>query len=337
MKHGMPALRWLGKKALAALAVVVVLAVSSCAPADQGYDYGFFALDTYISMKIYGADNPEQLCKQVEDKTAELENLLSRHAAGSELAKINASPAGDYTISDELAAVVSASLAAAESSGGAYDPTITPLAELWNIGGGNESVPAQADIDAARAKTGYGNVKLNDNTLTKLADYAELDLGGSGKGYILEKAVDILKQSGGWGIVSFGGNIGVYGKKPSGDPWKIGIKNPRELDNVSGYVTIESGFVSVSGDYERYFIADGKRYCHIIDPATGWPVDNGMMSVAVWSENALEGDITSTALFVMGVQRGLQYCEQNGIAALFVTADGISCSAAMDRLFTPAD
>lgn len=335
MKHAMPALKRLGKPALAAL--VIAAALSSCTPVDEGYDYDFFALDTYISMKIYGADDPELLCKQVEDKTAELENILSRHAAGSELAKINASPAGDYIISDELAAVISASLAAAESSGGAYDPTIAPLAELWNIGGGNESVPAQADIDAARAKTGYRNVKLDGNTLTKLTDYAEFDLGGSGKGYILGKAVDILKQSGGCGIVSFGGNIGVYGKKPSGDPWKIGIKNPRDSDDVSGYVTIESGFVSVSGDYERYFIADGKRYCHIIDPATGWPVDNGVMSVAVWSENALEGDTTSTALFVMGERRGLKYCEQNGIAALFVTADGISCSAAMDRLFTPAD
>lgn len=343
----MPALKQTGKKlynalvhnalVLAAIVLAAVLAASSCASTDDAYEYDFFALDTYISMVIYGADDPASLCRQVEEKTAGLENVLSRHIAGSELAKINASPAGDYIVSDELAEVISASLAAAESSGGAYDPTITPLAELWGIGNGNESVPAQADIDKAREKTGYGNVKLDGNTLSKLTDYAELDLGGSGKGYILGKAVEILKQNSGRGVVSFGGNIGVYGAKPNGEPWKIGIKNPRDLDDIIGYVSIMSGFVSVSGDYERYFMADGRRYCHIIDPATGWPADNGVMSVAVWSESALYGDIISTTLFVLGENRGLDYCERNGIAALFVTADGISCSAAMDRLFTPAD
>ena len=100
---------------------------------------------------------------------------------------------------------------------------------------------------------------------------------------------------------------------------------------------MESGYVAVSGDYERYFIAeDGTRYCHIIDPATGWPVQNGLMSVAVWTDSSVLGDILSTALFVMGEQEGLDYCEENGIAALFVTERGISCSSVMEPIFRKA-
>ena len=133
------------------------------------------------------------------------------------------------------------------------------------------------------------------------------------------------------------GNVGVYGDKPDGGAWKIAVRNPRDTAAVIGTISVGEGYVAVSGDYERYFIENGKRYCHIIDPATGWPVDNGVWSTAVYSENALYGDLLSTALFVLGLEAGLEYCEENGVAALFVTAGGVSCSTAMAGIFTPAD
>ena len=101
------------------------------ASGDEPYVYDFFAADTYINLKVYGAADPESLCRQVEEKTAELENVISRHLADSEVAEINAGPAGEYELSDDLAAVVSASLEAAGATGGAYDPTIAPLSSLW--------------------------------------------------------------------------------------------------------------------------------------------------------------------------------------------------------------
>jgi Membrane-associated lipoprotein involved in thiamine biosynthesis len=331
----------LKKICAAAVAAASLIFISSCS-SQQAYEYNFFAADTYITLKIYGVADPETVCADVEKQTAELEKILSCNADDSELAKINASPAGEYTVSNDLSAVISVSLAEAKSSGGVYDPTIAPLVTLWNIGHGGEHVPKQSDIEAALALVGYSNVKLEGNTLTKLTDYTALDLGGSGKGYMLGKAVQLLEKSGGSGVVSFGGNIGVYGVKPSGDTganaakWTVAVKNPRDTDAVIGTISISSGFVSVSGDYERYFIEDGKRYCHIIDPSTGWPVQNGVQSVAVWTENATEGDLASTALFVMGKDKGIEYCETNGIAAVYVTDDGIYCTSEMEKLFTPA-
>jgi thiamine biosynthesis lipoprotein len=320
----------------AALAAAVLLCLTCCKAGvvtDEPYIHDFFAADTFISLKVYGGADPASLCEKVEAKTAELEQVLSCHLQSSELSKINSSPSGEYELSDELAEVISTSLDMADLTRGAYDPTVAPLSELWNIGGGNEKVPPQSEIDEARSKTDYKNFELRGNILVKHADYAEFDLGGSGKGYMLGKAVEILSRGGGYGVASFGGNIGVFGKKPSGEPWKIGIKNPRDEAGAVGYVEIEFGFVAVSGDYERYFISDGSRYCHIIDPATGRPPQNGVMSVAVWTENAIKGDILSTALFVMGEQEGLRFCEENEIAALFVTERGISCSPAMERIF----
>lgn len=326
---------------LASMAAVMAF-ITSCAkkqPAAAGepYTYDFFAADTFINLKVYGVDDPEALCKKVEQQTAELERVFSRHIEGSEVSKINAAPEGEYKVSDELAAVLDAALELAKATGGAYDPTIAPLVSLWNIGSGNERVPPQPEIDAARAKVRYENLALDGNTLIKLKSYAELDLGGSGKGYMLGKAIETMAAAGGYGVVSYGGNVGVYGKKPSGDPWRIGIKHPRKESATLGYVEVESGFVAVSGDYERYFIAeDGTRYCHILDPATGWPARNGVICVAVWTENAVRGDILSTALFVMGESEGLRFCEENGIAALFMTESGISQSPEMEKIFRKA-
>lgn len=318
-------------------AAVASLCLSACGDkgttADEPFIYDFFAADTYINLKVFGAADPAVLCAEVETNTAELEKLISRHLPDSVLTKINASPAGEYELPDELAAVIGASLDAAVATGGAYDPTIAPLSDLWSIGEGNERVPMQEEIEDAKSRTGHANFELRGKVLVKLADYAEFDLGGSGKGYMLGKAIELLGQSGAYGVASFGGNIGVFGKKPSGEPWRIGIKNPRDESGTIGYVEIDSGYVAVSGDYERYVILDGKRYCHIIDPDTGRPVDNGTMCVAVWTDDALKGDILSTALFVMGEKDGLRYCEENGIAALFVTEQGIACSRAMQGIF----
>jgi thiamine biosynthesis lipoprotein len=209
--------------------------------------------------------------------------------------------------------------------------------DLWNIGHGGETVPAQHNIDEALAKVGYNSVNLNGSTLSILSDDISLDLGGSGKGYMLGRTVDMLGESGGYGLVSFGGNVGVYGDKPDGDVWKIAVRDPRDTAAIIGTISVRDGFVAVSGDYERYFIENGRRYCHIINPTTGWPVDNGVWSTAVYSENALYGDLLSTALFVLGREAGLEYCEENGVAALFVTAGVVCCSTAMAEIFSPAD
>ena len=126
-----------------------------------------------------------------------------------------------------------------------------------------------------------------------------------------------------FGIVSMGGNIGVFGSKGNETLYKIGIKDPHKTDSVVGYFYAGGGFVSVSGDYERYFEENGQRYHHIIDPSTGYPVDNGLSSVICYTQNGASADALSTALFVMGLEEALAFYQEGSISfeAIFITED----------------
>ncbi len=202
------------------------------------------------------------------------------------------------------------------------DPTMAPLTDLWGINTYHAHVPAQAEIDAALTHVGYQNIELLGNNQVRLLNGAQLDLGGIGKGFATDAVAAMLDGTQGV-LATLGGNIGAYGENPNRDSgnWVVGIANPN--DNAAFIATVEVRGLSVvtSGDYERYFEQDGKRYHHIFDPATGYPADSGLRSVTVIDESSTRADALTTALFVMGLEEGMAFCGQNDIAAVFVTAD----------------
>ena len=283
----------------------------------------FFAMDTLISVRV-PKGTPESVLDACREETERLDAVFSRTDERSVTASINKSAAG-ADAGEEYCAVLSTALLAAQITEGAFDPTLAPLTELWNITGENPTVPAPDAVAAALAETGYRHLSMNGTFVCKDMPALSIDLGGCAKGYACARAVQLLSSAGvEYGIVSFGGNIGVIGQKEDGSAWSVGVRDPDSRDGIAGILSVRSGFLSVSGDYERYFEEDGVRYHHIFDSNTGYPAQSGVRSAAVWSEDGTLADALSTAVFVMGWEKTMALYESHLLSfeALLYLSDG---------------
>jgi len=171
----------------------------------------------------------------------------------------------------------------------------------------------------------YNDLELMENNYVYLKrEGMKLDLGGVAKGYAADEVKKILKENGvESAIIDLGGNIYVVGDKGEGNPWRIGITNPFEpTGRFTGLLELIDSSVITSGDYERYFIYEGKKYHHILDSKTGYPSDSGIRGVSIVSEKGIDGDALSTTLFVLGLDKGLELVDKlEGIEAIFITSD----------------
>ena len=300
-----------------------VLGFSLCGCGTVFADSAYFAMDTVITLRL-PADTPQKVISACEADTAALEALLSRRVPESEVSRFNSSDSG-IMLSPETAEILRTALAVSMETEGAYDPTVAPLAELWNVTSPDPQIPSGNDLNSVLPHIGYRKLAWDGDLLRKSDPAVSLDLGGCAKGYACASAVRLLTSSGvPMGIVSFGGNVGVFGEKPDGTPWRVGIRHPDDASASAGYLALTEGFVSVSGDYERYFEKDGVRYHHIFDTKTGYPASSGIRSAAVWSTDGTLADALSTALFVLGEEKATVLYESGifSFEAVLYTADG---------------
>lgn len=305
------------------------LLLSGCVFEREEYrDTVFFAMDTYITVRLACAGvsdrRLDETAAECERIVRDLENVLSAHNPDSELYALNHSDTEFTEISDTLEHVLLTAYAVSERTAGAFDFTAGGLAELWNIKDGGP-VPMQAEINAELSHIGYDRITVDDrrNTVMRSDPETVIDLGGIGKGAAADALVQYLETTDiSYGLVSVGGTIGVFGDKPDGTPYKIGIRDPDDPDGVLTYLHISDGFVAVSGDYERYFEENGVRYHHIFDPTTGYPADSGLRETAVYCADGAAADALSTALFVMGPEASLALYETGGFEAVLVSSDG---------------
>ena len=315
------------KRIFAAFTLLLIL--TGCAAKLSSYTADFFAMDTFMSVTAYGADEDaaREAAFACEQRVNALEPALSRTREDSDLYQLNHADGAVCTVSEDTYAAIEAAVQYAELTGGAFDPTMAPLTDLWGIGTEQAQVPAQAEIDAALAKVGYENIVLLGDNQVQLKNGAQIDLGGIGKGFATDAVADVLAGQDGeaatGALVQLGGNIGAFGENPAreGGGWTIGVGDPDDTSDYIATVEVRDKSVVTSGDYERYFEQDGKRYHHIFDPKTGYPADTGLRSVTVVDENSTRADALTTALFVMGLEDGMAFCAQNDIAAIFVTSD----------------
>ena len=275
-----------------------------------------FAMGTVVSQKLYGGTAEDAAA--VEDAVSDLEQLLSRHLDGSAVSALNRAGSVDAAA---LAETVSDCLDVCAASGGAFDVTVGALSDLWDFDGGGH-LPDAADIAAALETVGYASVAVSGDAVT-LGAGQKIDLGAAGKGAACDAARAYLEESGVRGaVVSVGGSVLVYGaRNRAGDKWRVAIRHPRKNDEFLGVVTLASGCVSTSGDYEKFFEEGGVRYHHILDPKTGYPAESGLISVTVVCESGLLSDALSTACFVLGKEQGAALVERFGAGAVFVDAD----------------
>lgn len=276
----------------------------------EAYSKSFFAMDTYMTFTAYGADAEAALI-QAEDRIAELEGLWSVTDTGSDIYEVNHSGGKPVAVSEETEKLVSFALEMARKTDGALEPTIYPVLTAWGFTTDENHIPSENEIAELLECVGHDKVHLENGNII-LEPGSMLDLGAVGKGFAGDEAVLVLKEKGvSSALLDIGGNIQAIGTKPDGSYWRVGLKDPFS-GGVLGVIQVADEAIVTSGSYERYFIGeDGKRYGHIIDPVTGYPVDNGVASVSVIAGEGKLCDALSTSLFVMGLEGAGEYWRQH--------------------------
>lgn len=302
----------------AAAAILLALALCGCAARQTGAE--FYAMDTVMQITAYGAGAQEAV-SAAQEETYRLERLLSCRSEGAELARCNA---GQETVSAETARLIENALEISERTGGAYDPSLGALTAAWGFDSGDYHVPDAAERTAALAHCGAEKVCVSENTVV-LSDGAQLDLGGIGKGYAAARIRRIMEENGvSSAIISLGGNVCAVGAKPDGRDWVIGLQDPDTPSSCFGTVAVRDMAVVTSGGYQRYFERGGVRYHHILDAATGAPAESGLRSVSVVCADDTLADALSTALYVMGLEKGIDFWRTGGMEfdAVWMLDDG---------------
>ena len=316
------------KKNLLFLLVLTAVFLVSCGGENYLED-SFFVMDTIVTLRLDTDDTG--VSDQCRELLMELDSTLSRHNTDGQISKFNGSLQG-CALSDEAIELISTAIEIEKDTDGLFSVFSGSLTDLWS---GAECYP---DGEAAKkaVESVCAPVKINGVFLEKTSAHTKLEFGGIAKGYACDKAVELLKSKGlTSGMVSFASSIGVFGNNPQGDAWRIAVRDPFDTQRVLGYISMTDGFLSVSGDYERWFTVDGKRYNHIIDPRSGLPVDNGVRSVAVVAESGVLSDALSTAIFVMGREAAeKKYADDGEIGYLIVTDDGVFLNDTMKKYYS---
>ncbi len=282
-----------------------------------------FLMDTLVQMRAHG-ENADLAVEESMQRIREIEDLMSKTIETSDIYKLNNNPQTEIEIDQQSLNVLRKAVEYAEITEGDFDPTIGALVELWGVGTEAAAVPAESELEKAMANTGYHYLNLDDNSAEITKAGVKLDLGGIAKGYAAEEVKKVVqKYNVEHAFVNLGGNVLVIGDKVDGSPWKIGIQDPREgRGNVMAVVDAVDLTIVTSGNYERYFEEDGKLYHHIIDPKTGYPAENNLLSVSIISGNSFDADALSTAVYVMGLEKGMKFIENmEDIDVMFITKE----------------
>lgn len=281
--------------------LLILCLLSSCAPAAAENTATFLAMDTVMSVTVYGPDGDAAL-EAVEEEIKALEGLLSVTDKGSEIYAANHSGGKPVTLSPETAELLSTALGLCAETVGALDVTIYPVVRAWGFTTGEYRVPEEAELARLLERVDYTRVALEGNSLT-VPEGMELDLGAVGKGYAADRVEALLRELGvDCAKLELGGNIHLIGAKPDGSPWRVAVRDPSG-EGYMGVLETDGGAVVTSGGYERYFVQDDITYWHIIDPKTGHPAESGLVSVTVAARSGVLADALSTALFVMGREK----------------------------------
>ena len=310
---------------------------------NQPISISSIKLNTAVQITIYDSQDKALLndCLALCDK---YELIFSRTNEKSELYKLNhrkdvsdgdfstdgqttpypvSGTADTWHISEDLASLLSQGLSITRESDGAFDIAIAPLTSLWDFTAEDPKVPDDAAIQKALPLCSSDGVTIDGQDITLPSDDIQFDVGAIAKGYIADRMKDLLVKKGvKSAIINLGGNVLCIGSKPDGTPFKVGIQKPfADRNETEAVMDITGKSVVSSGIYERCFKQGGKLYHHILNPQTGYPYDNGLISVTIISDQSVDGDALSTTCFALGLEDGLKFAEKKGVQAVFITED----------------
>lgn len=306
---------------------VLILLILSCAKEPPIFKKSKFLMDTVVTITAVGTkDEVEKVIDATFSEIERLENLMSGFKEGSDVDRINKSAGiGPVKVDRDVINVIAKAKEISEITGGAFDITIGPLSKLWGFGVKKEYIPQEDDIKKLLPLIDYRQISVDESKSEVFLNKngMMIDLGGIAKGYAADRGVEILKNMGiKAGIVAVSGDIRTFGKRPDGKAWHIGIKHPRESEKVLTAIDLEDSSISTSGDYERFFIKDRRRYNHILNPKSGYPA-TGCQSVTIISKEGILVDALATGVFVLGTEKGMEFIESNkSIEGIIVDSKG---------------
>ena len=273
-------------------------------------------MGTFYHIKIVTQffKNTRGLKQKIENRLEDINIKMSTFRNASEISRFNNTiKKGErFYISDEFFDVITVAEKLFKITNGAWDGTVKPLVALWGFGssGPQEHLPVQQEIEKAIQDVGFHLIEISSNKfLVKKRTAVSLDLASIAKGYGVDAIAELIREHGfGNYLVEIGGEVYASGRRKDGQPWKVGINRPRKdapIDEIYKIVTLTDKALATSGNYRKFFEMDGKHYSHIIDPRTGYPVSNGVVSVSIMTDRCTFADGLATAIMVMGLEKGL--------------------------------
>ncbi len=303
------------------LAVLLLFLLTGCREEKPKlYRRTGFYLGTYVTVSFYSHKKAEPLLEKVFSEIKRISDKYSAEDPSSYINRLCRKAQESYTeLDEETLFLLKNSLRISRITSGAFDITLAPLKKLWGFND-HPRLPSREEINKVLRKTGWKKVHLRGKSL-KLEPGCSFDLSGIAKGYAVDRAVKILRTAGiKSALVDAGGDIYALGRKPDGSKWRIGVKHPRK-EGLIAVVELANSAIATSGDYENFFIKEGKRYHHIFNPSTGYPASL-CQSVTVVAPTTLEADALSTALFVLGPEKGKEVARNLGLSVLIVDSRG---------------
>jgi thiamine biosynthesis lipoprotein len=306
-----------------ASALILLISTLGCSSSETPYTRETYVMGTQASVIIHGLEDSlaERISSEALGELHRIESVMSNWNEHSEISNLNRhSGNGPYKVSKELLYIISEAKYYSLLTSGAFDVTTGPLVKLWGFHGGKPNLPPGSEIDEALNRVGCSHILLDQQAGTvELKEGTEIDLAGIAKGYAVDRCMDVLEAGGArTALVNLGGNIKAIGKPPGKEGWIVGLRDPYGGNSVVGSILICDQAVATSGNYENFIEIEGKRYGHIIDPRTGYPVSD-VLSVTVLAQSALAADALSTGLFVLGPSQteGINLTQKHELKALF--------------------
>ena len=314
-------LKNVNKRALIAAALCFVLIsgviVFDSVRSSKEYQTTAIAMGTVINIRLFGSDGEESSQLVIENINETEKALLSRNEKNSDIDRINSNPGETISVSAETADIISKAVDVSKNCGGVFDITVGEITKLWDFGGDNQRLPSENEITEKLTDVRYSGVKVTDTTVM-ISDGQSLDLGAVGKGAACDRIKALLKSTNtDSAVISVGGSLLLFGKKD----FNIGIVNPENDQSSMATLKLSDTFVSTSGNYEKFFEEDGKKYHHILDATTGYPADSRLSSVTVICDSGLLSDALSTACYILGYNQSLELLNEYDAQAVFVFKD----------------
>ncbi len=289
--------------------LIFIFSFFSCSPQKQLYSQQQMVMGVVNEISIIhsNATQAEKILQESFKLLKKLDHLMSHYKQESEISRLNREA---YTVPVKVSKhtfdLIEIAYENYLDSGGAFDISVFPLMKLWGFYEGNPRLPSEEDVSQTLLKVGMDSLQMNagSQSIIYLKEDLEIELGSLAKGYACDKIVGLLKsQKVKSAFVNVGGSIRAFGKNLENKNWQAQIRHPRKLEVLELMVKLDDRSISTSGDYEQFFEVEGKRYGHILNPLTGYP-DSKSVSVTVIAPTALESDVLSTTVYLLGPEKG---------------------------------